>query len=314
MKGTPEKKVRFDAEIRTREDGLFKYFIHKPRVLAMILKTCAEEFAVREVDEIAKYLIEGSGGDYVKGRETEYIDENGSKAILDSVFDLTVPSDDGEIPLLVGIEGQNDPYPGYPLEKRAEYYIARMVSAQKGREFSGSDYGGLRKTYSIWIVLDPNPVYRNTVFRSKTVRDAIFAPDGVEPPVMETYNIVFVNIGEYAEGLPDALAIGTALFSAMDTEERRKLLRERFNIVLNDNDLERLEEMSTIGKDKYEHGYRDGIQIGIDQERKNSICAMADIIMSARQKNDSLEQSMARIPISADYRSEVEAEVRRRLS
>lgn len=131
-----------------------------------------------------------------------------------------------------------------------------------------------------------------------------------------------MNIGEYNDGLPDSMAMASALFSEMGREERRELVKKRFNIDLDDNDLERLDEMSTLHEDAYEHGYADGndnglkrgIENGINQERKNSVDAMADIVMAFRNGGDSVEQSMSKVPIPANYRSDVEAEVRRRLS
>lgn len=49
-------KTRFTNETQTREDRLFKYFVHLPRILAMILKTCIKELADMEIDEIVRYL------------------------------------------------------------------------------------------------------------------------------------------------------------------------------------------------------------------------------------------------------------------
>ena len=35
--------------------------------------------------------------------------------------------------------------------KRAVYYVARLISSQKEKEFYGDNYNGLKKVYSIWI-------------------------------------------------------------------------------------------------------------------------------------------------------------------
>ena len=38
---------------------------------------------------------------------------------------------------------------------RSAFYCARILSQQKGTEFLNSDYGGLKKVYSIWILTSP---------------------------------------------------------------------------------------------------------------------------------------------------------------
>ena len=47
--------------------------------------------------------------------------------------------------LIINVEAQADFYPHYPLSSGAEYYISRLISSQKGREFTDSYYGGHQK-------------------------------------------------------------------------------------------------------------------------------------------------------------------------
>ncbi len=49
-----------------------------------------------------------------------------------------------------------------PLLKRGMYYASRLLSAQYNREFSKSQYGKLKKVYSIWICMGPPRNRRNT--------------------------------------------------------------------------------------------------------------------------------------------------------
>ena len=41
-----------------------------------------------------------------------------------------------EIALIINVEAQDDPSPGYPLVTRAQYYCARLLASQQGTEFS----------------------------------------------------------------------------------------------------------------------------------------------------------------------------------
>lgn len=44
--------------------------------------------------------------------------------------------------------------PGYPIEKRGLYYLARSLSSQLSLATETTDYGQLEKCYSIWICRD----------------------------------------------------------------------------------------------------------------------------------------------------------------
>ena len=243
---------------RTNSDDSFKYFIHKKYILSRMLKDNLDELKDMTIEEICGCLNLGKDGNTVIGRETEYYSVDRRKVIMDSVFDVRIPGTDRGISVIVGVEGQNDPNPGYPLGKRAEYYLARMVSAQKGKEFDGKDYSDLRKTYSIWCILEPRDSEKNTVVRYRMRPERTFGTGTKEPEELDTFNVIMVNIGRYQDGLPDSLAIGSAMFSAMEKAERKELMKNKFNIVLDDDELERLKDMSDTYQDKFDHGFREG--------------------------------------------------------
>ena len=43
---------------------------------------------------------------------------------------------------------------GYHLENRIVFYLARLISSQKGINFVKSEYDNIKKVYSIWICMD----------------------------------------------------------------------------------------------------------------------------------------------------------------
>ena len=58
------------------------------------------------------------------------------------------------IKLIINVEAQKEFYPGYSIITRGIFYGARMLSAQKGVEFTGKDYDNIRKVYSIWLCMN----------------------------------------------------------------------------------------------------------------------------------------------------------------
>ena len=72
------------------------------------------------------------------------------------------------IRLIINVEAQTKFKPGYPLTKRAIYYCSRMISAQHGPIFTKSEYGKIRKVYSIWICTQPSDGFENTYFDNRS--------------------------------------------------------------------------------------------------------------------------------------------------
>ena len=295
-------------EKTNRTDEGFKFFIHKNYVLSRILKDNLDELKGMSLKEIDGCLNLGEDGKTVIGRETEYVDIDGKRVVLDTVFDVRIPGSEEEISVIVGVEGQNDPEPGYPLSKRAEYYLARMVSAQKGVDFMGKDYSHLRKTYSIWCVLDPRSKYRNTVIRYRMRSEVVYGGGEVEPKELDTFNIIVVNLGEYCEGLPDSLAIGNTLFSRMSADIRTILLKDKFKITLDDDELGRLNELSDTYQDKYDHGFREGRAEG-EMSR-----LIRDVTSVVSEFDIPIEKAMSILGVPEDQRELVTEEASRILN
>lgn len=61
------------------------------------------------------------------------------------------------ITLIINVEAQKTQRAstlGYDILKRALYYVSRIISSQKEREFEGSDYNSIKKSTafsSVWI-------------------------------------------------------------------------------------------------------------------------------------------------------------------
>lgn len=69
------------------------------------------------------------------------------------------------------MEAQNKYDPGYPIEKRAMFYAARMLSAEFDGVAEIIDYNKLYKVYSIWICFDVPKYLENTITRFKVEKE-----------------------------------------------------------------------------------------------------------------------------------------------
>ena len=165
------------TELSARYDAACKRVLSEKSILAWIMKSCLEEYQDCNVQEIAEKYIEGQpqvasvpvlpdeDGTVIHGMDTQDTSLREGTVTYDIRFRAIVPGTGEHISLIVNVEAQNDYYPGYPLLMRGVYYCCRMVSAQYGREFTGPNYGKLKKVYSIWICMNPPKGKENTINR-----------------------------------------------------------------------------------------------------------------------------------------------------
>ena len=80
---------------------------------------------------------------------------NEANIYYDILFAASYPGSENEkLELYINIEDQKSFHPSYPLDKRAEYYGARLLSAQLKTINREMSYGSLKKVYSIWICME----------------------------------------------------------------------------------------------------------------------------------------------------------------
>ena len=164
-------------------DRTCKELYKNKEVLAIILKGVAREFENYRPAEIMDFIEadsitdlekvspgHGSAGGGVNtntstdtriiGDDKEFVALNEKLSLFDTKFRAVNPElSDEEITvnLHFDIEPQTTYRPGYPIEKRGLYYLARELSAQLSLVTENTDYGCLEKCYSIWICRDDVP-------------------------------------------------------------------------------------------------------------------------------------------------------------
>ena len=57
--------------------------------------------------------------------------------------------------------------------RRAVFYGSRLISAQKETEFSGSDYNGVKKVYTIWICME-SPIEKSVINHYRLTERQVF--------------------------------------------------------------------------------------------------------------------------------------------
>ncbi|MCH5339749.1 MAG: hypothetical protein J1E03_13280, partial [Acetatifactor sp.] len=153
-------------------DAQSKTLLHRKEVLAVILQGVVSEYRGYSRQEImdfieadsivdGKEVSPGRTNTKIQGDAAEFVQLNEKTSQFDVAFRVKNPRLSTEeilVSLHVDVESQKSYRPGYPIEKRGIYYLARSLSSQLSLVTENTDYGSLEKCYSIWICRDDIPI------------------------------------------------------------------------------------------------------------------------------------------------------------
>ncbi len=295
---------------RRRLDEYCKQILANKYILAYILADCAEEFKNHSIEDIACKYIEGTPEisrvpvnqdppPEIRGLNGELSSVNEGTVRFDIYFRATVPMSGVYISLYINIESQMDFRPGYPILKRGVYYTARMLSSQHGKEFTKSDYGKLKKVYSIWICTDPPKKYANSIAVYHMAQRSLIGHIDEPKESYDLMQMVLVCLGEPETAKCNTLELlGELLIKKTSSKDKRAFLKNKFDIPITD-ELERsITDMSGLA-DFYERkgeliGERKGERKGKEQGMLESI----SLIM--KNANYTVQQAMDLLEIPKD--------------
>jgi hypothetical protein len=256
-------------------DSSCKKLLANKELLARTMKDCIDDFKPCRIKDIIEKYIEGDplistepvnadgkirDAGQITGMTTEDKSLTEGTVTFDIKFAAFTPK--GE-KVIINIEAQNDFNPGYLLEDRAGYYCARMVVAQNGTEFKHSEYGKIKRVYSIFICPYPKKDLRGTITRFPQVREIT---KGNEVRTLEhnsLMSVVLVGLGERSEEPTITDLLEVALSNKIDPEEKIKILEEKYSIPMTIELEEEVVNMCNLSE-----GVRDeGIEIGLERGR-----------------------------------------------
>lgn len=166
--------------------------------------------------------------------------------------------------VIVNIEAQQKENPGYPLINRTIYYGCRSISSKKGREFKKSNYGDIKKVYSIWLCFNMREDCMNVLHMANTpvIGNHDWKGDA------QLMNIVLIGIKKEAKNtdytnlehhLHDLLKI--VFSSNLSWVERLDLLEEKMDVVPDTNFRKELKHMCNLSYGIEENAKEEGIEL-----------------------------------------------------
>ena len=279
-----------DEQQKALYDEACKNVLSEKGIAARILKECVEEYKdisvadiihkyIQGKPEISKVLVQNEGAlTKIRTEQTEDSSEKEGTVFFDIRFTaLVTGEDDSFIELIINFEAQNDFHPGYPLLKRGIYYCSRMISSQYGTVFTKSDYGKIKKVYSIWICTNPTQEQEYSITRYKMTEENLIGEVKSPKQNYDLLDVVMICLGQkkYNEltGLLSLLNVAL-LDNYLDSNEKRRILETEFNVEITPELEKGVDDMCNLSAGIEKKGIEKGIEQGIDKGKTEIILEM----------------------------------------
>lgn len=259
-------------------DDYAKFILSQKEILSRILKFTIKEFEDMEAEDIMG-LIEGEPlvskvstepGETnqtfhgkITGNNTESTELEEGTIIFDIIFYVRMK--DGVSRIIINLEAQGIEKPPYPLVNRTIFYIARLISSQKNRNFDHSNYGDMLRTYSIWICFNLEENCMNYLHLTNT---SLFGTHEWLGD-LELMNIFLVgldkNLSEEALKTTDSnlhYMLGTIFSNDLSPRDKVRLLSEREDMPAGTHIRKELDTMCNLSYGIEEQGIEKGIEKG----------------------------------------------------
>ena len=242
-----KKTVRAVQGMEQYDESVKQVLAHKI-ILANILVNTVKDFKGMKPEEVEE-LIEGEPyissipvepgmtnkknanqkrHEKIVGMNTEDIETAEGMVRFDIIF--YVRTKDGLSQIIVNIEAQKDEPAGYQILNRAVFYVSRLVSSQKERDFVNTNYDDVKQVFSIWICMNMDS---NSMSHIHLIKDEMLEPYDWKGN-MDLLNIVLIGITdelpEHDEKYELHRLIGTLLSSGLKEQEKLDIIEHEYNI------------------------------------------------------------------------------------
>ena len=293
-----DKKAQYDERA--------KHLLSQKIILAHILVNTIDEFKGTKPEDVVSYIegepyigavpiepgltniskpssIDKSSNDKgskIVGLNTENPEINEGMIRFDIIFYVRMKN--GLSQIIVNIEIQKDDPTEYNILNRAIFYVSRMVSSQKQRDFMNSDFDNIKQVYSIWLCLNTN---ENSLNHIHLVNDSLIGNRKWKGNI-NIVNIVIIGITkeppESSEQYELHRLLGVLLSNKLEVNTKLAIIKEEYQIPVNDELREDVNIMCNLGQ-----GIEDeAIAIGESRGEARGIRGLVDILTELEMPAD----------------------------
>ncbi len=283
-------------------DNSAKRLIAHKIILARILIKTVEKFKGMDPLEVAA-LIEGipyistvpvepgltnavhfQNGKRIVGFNTENQEVNEGLVRFDIVFYVRMK--DGLSQIIINVEAQKDEPGEYEILNRAVFYVSRLISSQKEKDFENSSYDDIKCVYSIWICMNMEENTMSHIHLTKEDMIGSYEWKGN----LDLLNIIMIGLAkelpEHDETYELHRLLGALLSRELTVDEKLDIIGNEYDIPLEENFRKDMSTMCNLSQGVKEEGIAIGRAEGeaglITKMYKNGLSI--ELIASATDK------------------------------
>lgn len=189
--------------------------------------------------------------------------------------------------VIVNLEVQKEEPSGYDILNRAIFYVSRLISSQKERDFKYSNYNDLKRVYSIWICLN---MPTNSMCHIHLIKEDIVETHKWKGN-LSLLNIIMIGLSNEIPTQDEKYELhrmlGTLLSNKISAADKLTVLKTEYDVPINEHIEEDLNIMCNLSEAIEERGIEKGIEKGIERGIERGEIG---IILNMDKKGFTLEQ------------------------
>ena len=271
-------------------DNSAKRLIAHKIILARILIKTVEKFKGMDPLEVAA-LIEGipyistvpvelgltnavhfQNGKRIVGFNTENQELNEGLVRFDIVFYVRMK--DGLSQIIINVEAQKDEPSDYKILNRAVFYVSRLISSQKEKDFENSSYDDIKCVYSIWICMNMEENTMSHIHLTKEDMIGSYEWKGN----LDLLNIIMIGLAkelpEHDETYELHRLLGALLSRELTVDEKLDIIGNEYDIPLEENFRKDMSTMCNLSQGVKEEGIAIGRREGYAEGEAGLIMTM----------------------------------------
>ena len=290
-------------------DNSAKRLIAHKIILARILIKTVEKFKGMDPLEVAA-LIEGipyistvpvepgltnavhfQNGKRIVGFNTENQELNEGLVRFDIVFYVRMK--DGLSQIIINVEAQKDEPSDYKILNRAVFYVSRLISSQKEKDFEDSSYDDIKCVYSIWICMNMEENTMSHIHLTKEDMIGSYEWKGN----LDLLNIIMIGLAkelpEHDETYELHRLLGALLSRELTVDEKLDIIGNEYDIPLEENFRKDMSTMCNLSQGVKEEGIAIGRREGLEEGRREGYAEGEAGLIMTMYKNGLLPEQIA---------------------
>ena len=255
-------------------DTSAKRLLGQKNILAHILVKTMDEFKGMNPKDVVSY-IEGTpyistvpiepgltnitsetDGQRIVGFNAENEEIGEGLVRFDIVFYVRMK--DGLSQIIINVEAQKDEPTGYEILNRAIFYVSRLISSQKEKDFANSSYDDIKRVYSIWVCMN---MYENSMSHIHLTKDDVIGFYEWKGK-LDLLNIIMIGLAKELPGYSETYELhrllGALLSKELSIDEKLNIIGKEYDIPIEENLRKDVSIMCNLSQGIKE----DGIAIG----------------------------------------------------